>query len=259
MKKKMLKIGSLALTGIMLSGVVANSAWAEEEKPTADLSVSLLSKYVWRGWELSKDSLIVQPEATIAYKGFSANLWGNLDTDNEATNTNEFNETDFTLAYDGSCDFADYTIGYLYYALDGVKDTQEVFASATLKTILSPSLTIYRDYDSFPGWYVTLGVSHSLPVGEYSLDLGAQVGYWSVDDESTASYRDDATDEYSELHDGLLSASMTFPVGKYFSVTPELYYSFPLSSDAEDNIEDTNGLSNDSDYIYGGVTLSMAF
>ena len=54
---------------------------AEEEAPSADLSVSLSSKYVWRGYELSKDSVVIQPSLTVGYKGFAANFWGNLDTD----------------------------------------------------------------------------------------------------------------------------------------------------------------------------------
>lgn len=253
MRERFKKIGSIALMGILASGFAASSALAEEEKPSADLSVSLLSKYVWRGWEYSKDSMVVQPSITVAYKGFSANLWGNLDTDNDITNTNEFNETDFTLAYDGSCSFADYSVGYIYYALDNANDTQEVYASATFDMLLSPTIAVYRDYDSFPGWYITLGISHSVPVGEYALDLGAQAGYYDVADSDV-----DGGD-YSEFHDGLLSASMTFPVGEYFAVTPELYYSFPLTSDSEDQIEFTNTYSNDSDYIYGGVTLSMSF
>jgi hypothetical protein len=51
-----------------------------EDKPTGSLAVSALSKYVWRGYENTKDSIVVQPSMTVGYKGFSANVWGNLDT-----------------------------------------------------------------------------------------------------------------------------------------------------------------------------------
>ena len=63
---------------------------AEEkvEVPSADASVAFLSKYVWRGFELSDDSIVIQPSMTVAYKGFGMNLWGNLDTDYFATKTN---------------------------------------------------------------------------------------------------------------------------------------------------------------------------
>lgn len=260
MKKKMVKIGSLALTGIMLSGIAANSAWAEEEKPTADLSVSVLSQYIWRGYELSQDSIVLQPSMTVAYKGFGFNLWGNLDTDYYDTETSEFNETDMTLSYDGSCDFTDYGVGYIYYALDGADDSQEWYVTAALKTMLSPTLSVYLDTDNYPGIYVTLGISHSIDISEgYTLDLGAQIAYSDLDDDVALDSDGIANDSYSELHDGLLSASMTFPMGEYFSITPELYYSFALSSDAEDLIESASVDGDDSDFVYGGVTLSMSF
>ena len=81
--KKFLNIRLLLVISLLISSLLAVSAtplFAEEEKPTADFSVSALTKYVWRGQELSRDSIVLQPSLTVGYKGFSANLWGNLDT-----------------------------------------------------------------------------------------------------------------------------------------------------------------------------------
>jgi hypothetical protein len=41
-------------------------------------------------------------------------------------------------------------------------------------------------------------------------------------------------------------------------VKPTIAYSFPLSDKAEEYIESVS-LSDDSSFIYGGVTVSMAF
>jgi hypothetical protein len=261
----MSNIGSMVLTGILCTGIAA-SAWAEEEKPTADLSVAALSKYVWRGFEYSKDSIVLQPSMTIGYQGFGFNLWGNVDTDHheffggDDQNSSSWTETDLTLSYTADCSFAEYGVGYIYYALDGFDDSQEVYVTATLKTLLSPSLTIYRDYDFYPGWYISAGISHSFPVTEkLSLDVGAKVGYYDIDDEASYADPDDPNDAYSGLHDGQISASMTFPLGDYFSVTPSIAYSFALSDDAEDLIEGLSVDGKDSDFVYGGVTLSMSF
>ncbi len=240
-----------------------------EDKPTADFSVDALSKYVWRGFELSQDSIVLQPSMTVAYKGFAANLWGNIDTDSSSNNTNEWTETDMTLSYDWALGQVDMSGGYIYYGLDG-KDSQEVYLSAALNTILSPTLTVYRDYDSFPGWYITLGISHSIPVKkDIALDLGAQIGYLSADDASTygevVNGSQSTTEAYSAFHDGLLTAAMTLPINKYISVTPKLNYSFPLSGDASDLIEVTSldfnnsmGSGNDS-FIYGGIQFDLSF
>ena len=267
-----MKITAAALGICMIAGTPA-MVLADEDKPTADLTVAALSKYVWRGFELSQDSVVLQPSMTVGYKGFSANLWGNLDTDVHDTTSESSNwtETDFTLAYDKSFGPVGVTVGYIYYGLDSADDSQEIFVSASLDTLLSPTLTVYRDYDNYAGWYATLGISHSFPIkDDISLDLGAQIGYLDVDDASTygevINGAQSTTEAYSALHDGTLSASVSIPVNEYISVTPQLTYVFPLSSDASDLMEitsiDANGQLNnggDDNYLYGGVSVSMAF
>lgn len=253
MKFKGIIITTVATT-IFLGGA-ALTASAEEEAPSADLSVSLLSKYVWRGYELSDDSIVIQPSMTVGYKGFGFNLWGNLDTDQDmalyGVDGGNWNETDMTLSYDGSAGMVGYGVGYIYYGLDGAADTQEIYASIGLDTIAAPSLTIYRDFDEYEGWYVNLAVGHSFPITDaISLDVGGHVSYLAADDAATLADPDDPTNEYSDFHDGQISISATIPITELISVTPELYYSFPLGSDADEIIDD---------HIYGGVTLSMAF
>ena len=66
---------------VILAGSMVNVRAEEGERPTASADISVLSKYVWRGYELNDDSLVLQPSVTVGYKGFSLNLWGNLDSD----------------------------------------------------------------------------------------------------------------------------------------------------------------------------------
>jgi len=244
--KKMIVAGVLTLS---MLGAGASAVLAEEEMPTADASVSIYSTYVWRGFGLSDDSIVIQPSMTVGYKGFAVNLWGNLDTDNYDTGSTNYNETDITLSYDGAYEKLGYGVGYIYYALeDGADDTQEIYGTLSYDVLLSPTLTFYYDVDDFSGsWYTSFDISHSFPIGEtYSLDLGALVSY--LDD----------NEDYNEFHNGVLSASMTFPIGEYISITPEVNYSFALSSDAEDYIK-AGSADNDDSYIYGGATFSFTF
>ena len=97
--KKMLLAGALALSVV---GLGTSAVMAEEETPTADASVSIYSTYVWRGFGLSDDSIVIQPSMTVGYKGFAANLWGNLDTDYYATDSTKYNETVITLSDDSA-------------------------------------------------------------------------------------------------------------------------------------------------------------
>ncbi|MGQ9744912.1 MAG: hypothetical protein ACUVQV_02745 [Dissulfurimicrobium sp.] len=43
----------------------------KEERPTVSLSVGLMSQYIWRGQELSHDSMVMESSMTIGYKGFT--------------------------------------------------------------------------------------------------------------------------------------------------------------------------------------------
>jgi len=90
---------------LMYVGSLRRAGFAEEDKPTGDATVAVLSKYVWRGQELSRNSVVVQPSATVGYKGFSVNVWGNLDTapyysgTDDISYSNNWTETDVTLSY----------------------------------------------------------------------------------------------------------------------------------------------------------------
>ena len=243
--KKIILTGALA---VGLVGMASIGTAMAEDKPSADASVGIYSKYIWRGYNM-EDSMVIQPSLTVGYKGFAANLWGNLNVDQESLTSNSFNwyETDFTLSYDGAYEKLGYSIGYIYYDLDGnggadANTTQEIYVGLSYDTILAPAITVYRDIDNYSGYYVNVGIGHSFSITDkYALDLGASAGYY-----------DYKGTDYSALHDGVLSASMTFPVNEYLSVTPEVYYSFPLSSDAED----IEGIDNE---FYGGLSASFAF
>jgi hypothetical protein len=240
----------LLMTGLLALGITAihpGAVRADEDKPAAELAMGAYSQYVWRGFAFSDKSVVLQPSMTVSYKGFAANLWGNLDTDETGLDTANWNETDMTVSYDGAAGKIGYGVGWIYYNVDGAADTQELYATVSVDTLLSPTLTYYSDIAHVPGSYVTLGISHSLPIAEgLALDLGAQVGY--LDDDA----------DYSEFHDGLLSASMTFAINDYVSVTPELYYSTALTNEAETAIKAVSYDSDDS-HVYGGVSASLAF
>ncbi|MBW1868211.1 MAG: hypothetical protein JRI73_02710 [Deltaproteobacteria bacterium] len=245
---------------------VATADQDEEDRPELSADVALLSQYVWRGWGLSKDSLVIQPSVTASYKGFSLNLWGNMDTSFQGTEDSEkkfkWNETDLTFSYGHSFGMVGLEAGFIYYALDGLDDWKEFYLSLGLDTILAPTVTVYREISKNQGWYVNLGISHSFELPhEITLDLGGYVSYWKSDNDNMMERNSDlsATNErFSGLHDGLLSVGLNIPFWKYFAVTPSIAYAFPLSH-AADNEMQYNSLDERANHVFGGVTLSMVF
>lgn len=233
--------------------VFADDAKGPEVSGSA--SVDIMSQYVWRGWQLSDDSAI-QPSAGITYEGFGANIWSNYDSD-----TTAITETDFTLNYTFSADKFGFDVGYIFYTFpDSDFDTQEIYVSASYDVILSPSLTIYYDFDEGEGAFIVASVGHSFTLSkDLSVDLGASIGY-NVG--NLVMGTDSNGDEFSDFYNGELSASMSIPVYKAISITPMVAYSFSLSDDAKDVLK-ANALAvtgeDDGDVFYGGVSIALSF
>jgi hypothetical protein len=224
-------------------------ALAEDEGPTVSADVGAFNKYIWRGYELNNDSIVIQPSVTLGYRGFSANAWANIDTGSDVDNA--WNENDFTLSYDTAIGNVSLGGGYIYYNIVDADDTQEIYVSAGYDTLLAPTFTIYRDIDGFPGYYINFGLSRSINVTEeISLDLSGGLGYYiSCNDEYMEA---DTDNRYKGLQDGLLTAGLTIPINEHLTISPNLSYSFALSDKAEDSL----GVSSN---IFGGVVLSFAF
>jgi hypothetical protein len=308
MKNHMKKIMTAVLLSLMIAALPVTS-WAEEQKPagpeqkpavqqsapeqkpaeqppgeekvTGELDLSVLSAYIWRGYEQTRNSVVVQPSVTANYKGFSANVWGNLDTNPySSANANyatKYTETDYTISYSKKFGILQVTPGYIYYALGAPYaggaaplDSQEVFLTLGLDTILSPTLTAYKEIDHYHQWYFLLGVSHNIEFNKIiSLKLSASASYLlSTDANTYAKYNSNAlptTDKYSNFHDGTVSASLPIAVYKTLSVAPTISYVFPLCDDAKYEMggRGLQGVANPSDrnssYLYGGITLSFTF
>ena len=258
------------------------AAAAPATPPAPDVTGSVtftgLNRYIFRGAELSNKSVVLQPSVTINYKGFSLNVWGNLDTDQHATQAfapgkdgsgqgkKSWNETDLTISYTYNIDKLGLTGGYIYYGTDYVQQTQEFFVSATYDMIAHPTIAVYRDIDANPGWYINLSFSQSLPVtkmpaGDLTVDLGASFGYYNISSLTPADHA------YSALHDGMLKAGLTIPVYKNVVIQPVMQYWYPLSGKAHhdqfiavgDNLWNNNPAAHiDNTFVYGlGVTLNF--
>ncbi|OPY19253.1 MAG: hypothetical protein A4E74_00047 [Syntrophus sp. PtaB.Bin075] len=282
--KLLWRIRQLSAIGLLISSLLAVSAiplFAEEEKPTADLSVSTLTKYVWRGQELSRNSIVLQPSATIGYRDFSVNLWGNLDTspcqaDKTLNDSDNWTETDITLGYNRAFGPVTAGVGYIYYALSALQaggrdlpDSQEVYASLGVNALFSPTLTVYKEISHYKQWYFLLGMSHAFALNDrVTLKLAATASYLKSGDsddypEIDSDYQPTG-DEYNNFHDGVLSMSLPVTLVKHLTVTPSLSYVFPLCEDAKHEmkyrgLQGDDPSNRDSSYLYGGLTVSFAF
>ena len=83
-------------------------------------STAFASRYVWRGQTLSK-GFVAQPTVGITLGGFNANLWSNVDLDNDEEDDDGIvmNETDLTLSYSVPVGPVVADRGFIHYDFDG--------------------------------------------------------------------------------------------------------------------------------------------
>jgi len=234
--------------------------YAEETQTSGYASVDIMSNYVWRGQKLS-NSWAVQPSVGIAYRGFGANVWANYDPDwtevgSTETGHGKVTETDLTVSYSFSKDKFHFSAGYIYYALEGANDTQELFFSAGYDVLLNPALVLYYDYDEGNGAFIVASIGHSFDLGKnIPLEVGASASY-NINNKVMGFDKDG--DDFSNFYNTELSSSVSIPITDALSVTPKVAYSFPLSNDAKEAISSISD-DGDKDIFYGGINLTLSF
>lgn len=237
----------------------------EASPVTGSASLGVYNRYIFRGYEIGQSGLVIQPSLSASYKGFSLTFWGNLDTNQRNTKTatfsNEFkkgwNETDITLSYTYTVDRLSLTGGYIYYGTKYADETEELFITGAYDIISRPTLTIYRDINSYTGTYINLSFSHSVPLNKtVALDLGASFGYFIGDSDYWRTYRPSTGDytgsKYQGFHDGMLKAGLSITVTKAFVIQPTVQYWFPLSGNAGREYSTTPGADIKDSYNPNG-------
>lgn len=235
---------------VLLAAILAPSIFSQSAAVTGNASLGLYNRYIFRGYLLGRDSLIIQPSLSVSYGGFSASLWGNIDTSEKATpcfypdapGLMSFNETDLTLSYAQSAGKFGWTAGFIYYGTKYAKETQELYAGISCDILGKPTLTVYRDISAYPGTYLNFSLAHSISLKNgLLLDLGVSLAYfagaadyWRTYDSSSGAY---TGKKYRALHDGQIKAALTVPLGKGLNLQALIQYCFPLSAAAKRTID----------------------
>ena len=119
---KTVRNAMLLLWGVLICYPIGMKA---QDKFDASVGMDLVSGYIWRGQDLGNVS--IQPEVSLAYKGFSLTGWGTVGFDKD-----DIKEFDLTLGYEVkgfSCSVTDYWTnggpGYFHYGAHNTSHTFE--------------------------------------------------------------------------------------------------------------------------------------
>ncbi|NQT82912.1 hypothetical protein HQ563_07810 [bacterium] len=224
----------------------------------ADLSI--VSKYVWRGY-VQNDDVAAQPDFYLTYGNFTASIWGSLDmTDRGDTGIDsewEFSEIDYVLQYTIPARLVNLSFGYSMYTYPNTPDelresTQELYVKGAFKAFLDPTIELYYDVDEVEGWYGRVSGTYTQAQDSQEWKLRGSIGFAS----------DDFCDYYFGSGRPIIDSSSfcdlevrlftTFDLGGNFGLTPFAAFSYLLDSELRDAYDD-NG------EFYGGLTVSWMF
>jgi hypothetical protein len=255
----------------VLAGALAALAAATpaSAQVTVGWDVAGFSSYVWRGVTLSGKP-VIQPDLYLTIPLGKASLtaggWGNLElskgkagtiSEGGALASPDLTEFDWWGEIGVPVGLATLTggaTGYIYpndAGLTKASNTLEVYGKIALSTPLSPKLSAYYDVDKVKGLYVEGSVSHGIPLGAATLNLGALAG-WTGGQEVSAKDKSANFADKGLTHVDL-SASVGFSAGPV-SITPSFHFVI-----AQDDFTKfgNQGKKHDTK-IWGGATISWS-
>jgi hypothetical protein len=255
-KRKVLWWMALVLSTVTLAAAEEDSS-ANEDGVKVGMTADFFGKYIWRGQNIV-DDWVLQPGASVGYKGLTGSIWGNVDLTGQVVGAGQLTEADFTLDYSNQVPglkTLSYSVGTIYYSFLNTDShpTAEVYGGLSLDVPLSPAVRWFYDFDLIEGSYIQFSVGHTIEkLHEWrkncycGLQLGASVGY--------------GTEGYNEGYFGVdqggwndltLTAGVPFCLGK-LTIRPSLGYSMMID-------DDIRAATEKSDNFWGGVGFAYSF
>ena len=182
---------------------------------------TFVSRYIWRGFDtIADDRPAIQPSVTFTFgqSGVWLNLWSAV-----ALADTDFVELDLIAGYDRvlsdkinlSAGLGYFTFPRMPHYPDKNSTSPEVYTGITAGSLpLSPSVTLYYDFNVGDGLYATLSLSRDVPVKSKTIHISVLAGY-------TRQYQDfDVDPGFSDI---CLGVSTDIPLGR-INLSPSLNY-----------------------------------
>ncbi len=284
--------GSFAALSLMTSAFAAETpATATETEETAavaeleetdesplsiELSVDLLSDYVFRG-QIFNDNPVWQPSVTVSYEtedygGIYANVWSSFDLThkrgywNTSRRSCGLQEIDYTLAYFVNLFGFDFEAGHMWYTYpnnNGYSE-RELFASVSYDNpFITPTFAAYWLYGGCGGddrsvVYYNFSLAREFEIGDsFTLTPYASLGFGG---NAWNQYMVDDTKGYgTELTDQTIGLKAAYQVTDWMSIGAQINYTWiPSKTLRRDGYMCGAGDGKDQ-LVWGGVNVTFEF
>lgn len=187
----------LALLLVSTTSLMAQDDEAEESKSSFDLGADIVSRYVWRGFNLGGTSPAIQPYAEFATGNFTLGAWGSYTTSSETITTGAAGVVESASAATQEFDiYAGYSVGSVSFTftdytfpVDGFDNNYfnmnthvgEIMVGYEGAVTLMAAVNVYGDDDN--SIYAEIGLPFAIGSTEMGLTLGAAGGsYYTSED-----------------------------------------------------------------------------
>jgi hypothetical protein len=245
------------ILGTVTLALAEEDGSAKEDGVEVGVTADVFSKYIWRGQNVV-DNWVLQPGASVGYKGLTGSIWGNLDLTGEVVDGGQLTEIDSTIEYSNKVPgvgILSYSVGAIYYSFLNVQlhPTAEVYGGLSLDVPLSPAVRWYYDFDQIEGSYLQLSIGHTIEKLKTwkddcycNLQLGASLGY-GTDGYNNGYFGVDQ----GALNDLTLTAGLPICFGK-LTIKPSIGYSVMID-------EDIRAAVGKGDNFWAGVGVAYDF
>lgn len=229
----------------------------EEKSRTLEFGADYATTYLFRGVDLLADENVFVPRAQWTWNDFAVTYFGYY---GDLPGSSRYVEGDLSIDKTFHLgEVASVTLGGLTYQFNGdaerdlvFLDTYEVYGILAFDVLLSPTVSYYHDIDKVDGGYLSLALSHSVPLGSRaSLDFLGSVGFDFHYNNKTVSK--------GTLNDALLSVDVPVQLNDHFSLHAGAQRSIALKAldeivEADASLESRYG---DQTVYLAGATVSF--
>ena len=207
-------------------------------RPEVTTDVALVSAYVWRGLTANEEP-VLQPSLDVVIGPITINVWANLDLTNQTDSgirSGQVSELDLLIDY-GYAFGADeeflLSFGIVDYLFPAAGSTTELYLSFSWDSIVSPSITIYRDVD-IPTLYIGLDATYPYQPSEaIEIEAGVSLGLGDKD-WATSMMGVSESDAAFGLFDASITVTAIYAIDDHTTASLTMGGSFIINSDAAD-------------------------
>jgi hypothetical protein len=203
-----------------------------------EVTAPYYSKYVSRGMTAIDDP-VLQPGASMAYKGFLFNVWGNYNLTNKIDKKDKFTEVDLTAEYTFDLGRFSVPVGLTHYLYPNMTqpNTTEIYAGVAYKWVITPAFKLYQDIGDVQGQYATLSFTyeHDLPAPKpisWKVVPVFQVGWGSAENNK---YRYNWGVDSATFTDTMLMVTVPVKIKDTLTITPGIHQVLLPDSEIRDS------------------------